>query len=160
MPTGRNGCRWPGTGADSVWNGCRQILEVLSVYLGIITSVVAQLAKRENVDFDSMYVAFCGSLLYERLVIPETLLWSESTEFLVDQYYKWLPTSVAPNEGTRRDGLGRGGARRGRRPLPPRPLPTQRQQVDARPAGLGDRGREAVLWVVVLRAYKYSARIM
>lgn len=125
-----------------------------------VASVVAQLAKRENVDFDSMYVAFCESLLYERLVIPETLLWSESTEFLVDQYYKWLPTSVAPNEGTRRDGLGRGGARRGRRPLPPRPLPTQRQQVDARPAGLGDRGREAVLWVVVLRAYKYSARIM
>ena len=125
-----------------------------------VASVVAQLAKRENVDFDSMYVAFCESLLYERLVIPETLLWSESTEFLVDQYYKWLPTSVAPNEGTRRDGLGRGGTRRGRRPLPPRLLPAQRQQDDPRAAGPGDRGHPQVPWIVGLSVCKYSARIM
>lgn len=33
---GRNRCRRSGTGADSAWNGCRQTLEGLTVYVGII----------------------------------------------------------------------------------------------------------------------------
>jgi hypothetical protein len=50
--------------------------------------VVGIIAERENRSFDECYPDFVLSGTYRNLLATETLLWSESAEYIVDDYYR------------------------------------------------------------------------
>jgi phospholipase C len=52
-----------------------------------IEHVVGLIADRENRSFDECYPEFVSSRTYANLTSTDTLLWSESAEFIVDDYY-------------------------------------------------------------------------
>ena len=57
----------------------------LDVYEKIRT-VVEMLAEKEQRSFDEMYLIFAGSRTYTALEKPDSLMWAESAEFIVDEY--------------------------------------------------------------------------
>ncbi len=59
----------------------------LDVYEKICT-VVELLAAKENKSFDECHALFLASQVYESLQNAESLMWSESAEYLVDEYYR------------------------------------------------------------------------
>lgn len=53
-----------------------------------ICSVVELMAEKENKTFDECYLLFASSEVYELLQNEESLMWSESAEYLLDEYYR------------------------------------------------------------------------
>ena len=53
-----------------------------------IKSVVELLAQKEKLSFEDAYLAFAESPVYEAMQNTETILWYESPEYLVDEYYR------------------------------------------------------------------------
>ena len=53
-----------------------------------IRVVVELLAENEQKSFDECYELFVKSKTYEALQEPESLLWSESPQFICDEYYR------------------------------------------------------------------------
>jgi hypothetical protein len=50
-----------------------------------ITSIIAE---KEASAFDAAYSKFLASKTYRSLQRPETLMWGENAEFVVDEYYR------------------------------------------------------------------------
>ena len=59
----------------------------LDVYEKIRT-VVELIAKREHKTFDESYFLFSSSPVYEALQNEESLMWAESAEYILDEYYR------------------------------------------------------------------------
>jgi hypothetical protein len=53
-----------------------------------IEQVVTLLAEKETGDFDDVHAEFLVSNTYNALQEPRSLLWAESAEFIVDEYYR------------------------------------------------------------------------
>ena len=53
-----------------------------------ISAVVELIAQKENKSFDEVYIDFVNSSIYESIVNPMTLMWSESAEYILDEYYR------------------------------------------------------------------------
>ncbi|MCL2155009.1 MAG: hypothetical protein FWH53_05030, partial [Leptospirales bacterium] len=51
-----------------------------------IEHIVNILAERDNIDFDTVFAEFLASDTYRILQQTDTLLWAESSEFIVDEY--------------------------------------------------------------------------
>jgi hypothetical protein len=51
-----------------------------------IENVVNMIAERQSIDFDEAYFNFLGSDTYAALQNPESLMWAESAEFILDEY--------------------------------------------------------------------------
>ena len=51
-----------------------------------IEHIVNILAERDNIDFDTVFAEFLASDTYRILQQTNTLLWAESSEFIVDEY--------------------------------------------------------------------------
>ena len=51
-----------------------------------LCSVIELMAEREQKTFDECYFLFASSQVYELLQNEESLMWSESAEFLLDEY--------------------------------------------------------------------------
>jgi hypothetical protein len=48
--------------------------------------IVAELAERQNADFDTILGQFLQSRTYENLLNPITLMWGENAAFIADEY--------------------------------------------------------------------------
>ena len=46
------------------------------------------LAEKENITFEQAYLLFTSSTVYPLIMNGETLMWYESAEYLVDEYYR------------------------------------------------------------------------
>ena len=57
-------------------------------YYEKVRKVVESIADQEKKDFDECYEIFAGSQTYEALREPESLMWSESIGFIVDEFYR------------------------------------------------------------------------
>lgn len=57
-----------------------------------IGSVVELIAEQENKTFDDAYQMFVDSDVYALLQNTDTLMWSESAEYIVDEYYRRVAT--------------------------------------------------------------------
>lgn len=53
-----------------------------------ITKLVEKIAENEEKNFDVAYENFIHSSLYEVLRNTDSLMWSESVEYLYDEYYR------------------------------------------------------------------------
>jgi hypothetical protein len=53
-----------------------------------IENIVNILVKRENKGFDTIFAEFIASNTYNILQQTNNLLWTESSEFIVDEYYR------------------------------------------------------------------------
>ncbi len=53
--------------------------------------VIEMLAEKEKKSFDECYARFSASRAYEALQNGESLMWSESAEFILDEYYRHQP---------------------------------------------------------------------
>ena len=53
-----------------------------------IRMVVEIIAEKENLSFDEAYELFSTSNAYWCLQTPATLMWAESAEFIVDEFYR------------------------------------------------------------------------
>lgn len=53
-----------------------------------IEKIIRLIAKREHRSFDNCYADFAESRTYQALQNTETLMWAESAEFIVDEYYR------------------------------------------------------------------------
>lgn len=53
-----------------------------------ICAVVEAIAGKEGRPFEECYVLFAASGVYEALQKEESLMWSESAEFILDEYYR------------------------------------------------------------------------
>ena len=53
-----------------------------------IRRVVQSIADRENIPFDEGHLLFSKSHTYRCLQTPATLMWSESVEFILDEFYR------------------------------------------------------------------------
>ena len=51
-----------------------------------IEHIVNILAERDNIDFDTVFAELFASDTYRILQQTDTLLWAESSEFIVDEY--------------------------------------------------------------------------
>ena len=51
-----------------------------------IQSVVEMIAEREKLSFEAAYQKFAETSVYEALQNVDTLMWSESAEFILDEY--------------------------------------------------------------------------
>jgi hypothetical protein len=52
-----------------------------------IEHIVGIIAEREKISFDAAYSNFIASTIYKSLQNPASLLWAESAEFIVDEFY-------------------------------------------------------------------------
>ena len=64
-------------------------MEYLDIYEKIGT-VVEMIAAQENITFEEAYQWFAESRTYALLQNTNTLMWAESTEYIVDEYYRAL----------------------------------------------------------------------
>ena len=55
-----------------------------------IEHVVRIIAEKSRSGFDDCYREFAGSKTYIALQNTESVLWAESAEFIVDEYYREL----------------------------------------------------------------------
>ena len=53
-----------------------------------IEHIAGMIAEKENISFDSAYIAFSASTIYKSLQNPASMLWTENAEFIVDEYYR------------------------------------------------------------------------
>jgi len=53
-----------------------------------IEHTVSIIAQKEKIPFDSAYTGFSASQLYKSLQNPTSMLWTESAEFIADEYYR------------------------------------------------------------------------
>jgi len=53
-----------------------------------IEHIVNIISEKENIAFDSAYSSFASSLVYKSLQNTRTMLWTESAEFIVDEFYR------------------------------------------------------------------------
>lgn len=53
-----------------------------------IRMVVELIAEKENISFDEAYELFSTSNAYWCLQTPATLMWAESAEFIMDEFYR------------------------------------------------------------------------
>jgi hypothetical protein len=53
-----------------------------------IEHIVSILAEKEKRAFDEMFALFLASKTYATLQRTQNLLWAESAEFIVDEYYR------------------------------------------------------------------------
>ena len=53
-----------------------------------IKATVELLAEKENLPFEDAYLKFATSPVYVALQNTETVLWYESPQYLVDEYYR------------------------------------------------------------------------
>lgn len=53
-----------------------------------IEHVVSIIAEKESVAFEEAYRKFLDSKVYKMLQNTKTLMWAESAEFIVDEYYR------------------------------------------------------------------------
>jgi hypothetical protein len=60
-----------------------------------IEDVVTKMAEKESKSFDDMYLDFLASNTYKTLQKTDSLLWAESAEFIVDEYYREKSASSA-----------------------------------------------------------------
>jgi len=52
-----------------------------------IEKIASIIAEKEALAFDAAYEKFLASKTYRILQRPETLMWGENAEFIVDEYY-------------------------------------------------------------------------
>ena len=50
--------------------------------------VVTMIAERELTDFDKALMVFTATRTYQNLINTESLLWSESAAFILDEYLR------------------------------------------------------------------------
>jgi hypothetical protein len=50
--------------------------------------IVSLIAERENMTFDDAYKVFVSSHTHEALMNTKSLLWAESSEFILDEYLR------------------------------------------------------------------------
>jgi len=53
-----------------------------------IEHIVSILAEKENRTFDEMFSIFLATKTYAALQRTNSLLWTESAQFIVDEYYR------------------------------------------------------------------------
>lgn len=53
-----------------------------------IKDIVVLISKREGISFEDAYILLADSKLYAGLQNMETLYWSESPEFLLEEFYR------------------------------------------------------------------------
>jgi hypothetical protein len=53
-----------------------------------IENVANLIATRKTIDFDRAYREFIGSKAFAALQNPESLMWAESAEFIMDEYLR------------------------------------------------------------------------
>jgi hypothetical protein len=53
-----------------------------------IEDVVSKIAEKEARPFDEAYMDFAASKTYRALQKTNSLMWAESAEFIVDDYYR------------------------------------------------------------------------
>ncbi len=53
-----------------------------------IKAVVELIAEKEKLPFEDAYLEFSQSSVYEAMQNTETVLWYESPEYIVNEYYK------------------------------------------------------------------------
>lgn len=53
-----------------------------------ISTVAAMIAEKDSITFEEAYQKFAVSKTYEALQKTDTLMWSESAEYIVDEYYR------------------------------------------------------------------------
>ena len=58
-----------------------------------ISSVVEMIAEHDRISFEEAYKNFCNSSVYEALQNTDTVMWSESAEYIVNAYYRQLSTT-------------------------------------------------------------------
>lgn len=57
-----------------------------------IENVVHLISEKEHKTFDECYIDFAGYATYRALQNTETLMWGESAEFIVDEYFLEIRT--------------------------------------------------------------------
>jgi hypothetical protein len=62
--------------------------ELTFVLVQKIDHIVSIIAEKENISFDSAYTNLKEKKIYISLQNPESLLWTESAEFIVDEYFR------------------------------------------------------------------------
>ena len=62
-----------------------------------IRDVVDYIANKENKKFEEAYYLFAKSNTYNSLINTDTLMWSESSGFIVDEYYRENLLDIADN---------------------------------------------------------------
>jgi hypothetical protein len=53
-----------------------------------IEDVVAKIATQKSKTFDDVYIDFLASNTYKTLQKTDSLLWAESAEFIIDEYFR------------------------------------------------------------------------
>jgi hypothetical protein len=53
-----------------------------------VEKIASIIAEKEAAAFDTAYAKFIASKTYRILQRPETLMWGENAEFIVDEYYR------------------------------------------------------------------------
>ncbi len=71
-------------GSKYVYHGIDITLDVYEK----ICSVIELMTEKEKKSFDERYLLFSSSQVYELLQNEESLMWSESAEYLLDEYYR------------------------------------------------------------------------
>jgi hypothetical protein len=68
---------------------------ITALVLTKLEHVVSLLAERSGDSFENCYISFIRSKAYCNLIDTETLLWSESAEFIIDDYCREEERSIA-----------------------------------------------------------------
>ena len=53
-----------------------------------IEHIVSIIAEKEKIPFEKAYLGFLNSNTYKALQKTSSLMWTESAEFIVDDYYR------------------------------------------------------------------------
>ena len=56
-----------------------------------IEQIVAMIAAQRMMAFDDAYASFTDTRTYDALQNPDSLMWAESAEFIVDRYDEEIP---------------------------------------------------------------------
>jgi pantothenate kinase len=59
-------------------------IDILMKIEDVVTKIATQKAKK----FDEVYIDFLASKTYKTLQKMDSLLWAESAEFIIDEYYR------------------------------------------------------------------------
>jgi hypothetical protein len=66
-----------------------------------IENIVEILSHRNKKNFDTMYVEFLESKTYSTLKNTDSLLWTESSEFIADEYERETGTNPKQSQAKR-----------------------------------------------------------
>ena len=56
-----------------------------------IERIVHIIAERRNITFDDAYASFTTTRAYAALQRTDTLMWAESSPYIVDRYFEEIP---------------------------------------------------------------------